>query len=549
MYQGLVFIFNAILIIIEFLTEKKCRIFVLLLNSIFILSEVLIKKTFYMLKIEIALIFLFTIYMCRYFSYWKNRGVVFETPVPLFGNVLEFYKPWKISPGNIIKNLYDKYSNYPYVGFFLYDEPCLLLRDREIIKRILTRDFKFFTDKFMQSCEQDSLSNKSLPFLPHDEWKELRTILASAFTPKKLKENFYHLKKVSAILDDHLSEFKKTNPGEAIDIKEVIAKYETDITGLTQFSVMLNCLTEPDSEFRLYGKILFGNFINVRCRELMAVYMMPRWLKNLFGYRFIEKPSGEYFKKKFLDIIRIKKLRKENNESNGNIQKDFLDILIEYHEKNSSFSLNDIISQAIVFFTAGFDTTSTVTSFALFELARNSSVQNKLRKKLKDALEETGGQITYELINSLSFLEDIVLETLRLHPTVPTIDRIAVQDYLIEETNLLIKKGTPIFISVTGLHCDENNFNNPKIFDPENFGKSDASKNSAYMSFGIGVRSCIAKQWGMIQVKYSLAHIISNYEINLSNNTSVEIDPHVYFTSGKKGLFVHLDKIKHLIED
>lgn len=93
----------------------------------------------------------------------------------------------------------------------------------------------------------------------------------------------------------------------------------------------------------------------------------------------------------------------------------------------------------------------------------------------------------------MPYLEKIILETLRLHPTVPTIDRVATKDFTIKESGLCIEKGTPIIIPITGLHYDEDYFQNPDVFNPENFDKSNDLKNLAFMPFGIGPRSCLGK--------------------------------------------------------
>lgn len=59
---------------------------------------------------------------------------------------------------------------------------------------------------------------------------------------------------------------------------------------------------------------------------------------------------------------------------------------------------DDIVSQAIVFLTASFDTTSTVLSRALFELAKNEEIQRRLRQTIVDAMKETDGEITYKMV-------------------------------------------------------------------------------------------------------------------------------------------------------
>lgn len=88
-----------------------------------------------------------------------------------------------------------------------------------------------------------------------------------------------------------------------------------------------------------------------------------------------------------------------------------------------------------------------------------------------------------------------IFETLRMYPTLPMIDRKTVQDYKIEETGLVIEKGTPILIASLGFHYDPQYYPNPYVFDPERFSSVNKSKMNpnVFLSFGIGSRNCIGK--------------------------------------------------------
>lgn len=77
-------------------------------------------------------------------------------------------------------------------------------------------------------------------------------------------------------------------------------------------------------------------------------------------------------------------------------------IFIEYFNQLLilEFSGDDLVAQAAVFFTGGFETSSTTMSFTLYELALNPDVQTTLRKEIRDALEETDGKITYDMVRN-----------------------------------------------------------------------------------------------------------------------------------------------------
>lgn len=63
-----------------------------------------------------------------------------------------------------------------------------------------------------------------------------------------------------------------------------------------------------------------------------------------------------------------------------------------------------ISSQAVSFFSAGHETTSSTISFALYEMAMNQDVQKCLRDEIRAVISKYGG-ITYEGIKEMTYLE------------------------------------------------------------------------------------------------------------------------------------------------
>lgn len=64
-----------------------------------------------------------------------------------------------------------------------------------------------------------------------------------------------------------------------------------------------------------------------------------------------------------------------------------------------------LAAQLFVFFVAGFETSSGTMSHALYELALNPEVQEKLKREIEDEMEKTGGKIDYEMIKSMKYLD------------------------------------------------------------------------------------------------------------------------------------------------
>jgi len=73
----------------------------------------------------------------------------------------------------------------------------------------------------------------------------------------------------------------------------------------------------------------------------------------------------------------------------------------------------------------GHETTSTATTWALFALTQSPEVQDKLRKQL---LAVGTDNPTMDELNALPYLDAVVRESLRLHPPLVSISRVATED-------------------------------------------------------------------------------------------------------------------------
>lgn len=69
------------------------------------------------------------------------------------------------------------------------------------------------------------------------------------------------------------------------------------------------------------------------------------------------------------------------------------------------------------------------------------------------------------------------------------------EDYVVEETGLVIEKGVSVIVPIWGIHHDPKYFPNPDSFDPERFNSENKAKivPCSYLPFGEGPRNCIGK--------------------------------------------------------
>ncbi|CAG2177656.1 unnamed protein product [Oppiella nova] len=146
-----------------------------------------------------------------------------------------------------------------------------------------------------------------------------------------------------------------------------------------------------------------------------------------------------------------------------------------------------MVAQGILFFIAGYDTTSAALTHAIYFLSLHPECQQKLYEELK-----TCDEFTYEKLVHLKYLNAVINETLRLAPSFLRLFRVCVEDYPLGNTDsqinsITIPAGTFMTVSTYTLHRDPKYWDNPNDFLPERWIQPKHHP-YAYMPFGGGPR-------------------------------------------------------------
>jgi cytochrome P450 len=66
------------------------------------------------------------------------------------------------------------------------------------------------------------------------------------------------------------------------------------------------------------------------------------------------------------------------------------------------------VAQAFTFLVAGYETSGTALSYALYELALHPEIQQSLRAEILEVMSKHDGKVTYEGIQDMSYLDRVV---------------------------------------------------------------------------------------------------------------------------------------------
>lgn len=489
----------------------------------------------------IAGIFLFLYYYSTStHNFWKNQGVNGPKPAPLFGNFTDLMLN-RISLGDYTKKLYEQFINEPMIGMYARRSPILLLKDPDLIKDVLIKDFNKFADRGINIHEKVDVLSPHLFALEPERWRPLRKNLSPVFTSGKLKEMFHLLIETSEHLDDYLKHVVIEN--EPIECRKLTAKFTTDVIGSCAFGIDINALSDDESQFLRMGRrifeVTFWRTLKLRIRDITP------WLYGILGPIVAEKEMNDFFINLIKDTMEY---RKKNNV----VRHDFVDLL--RHVKENPDRLGDleltdslIAAQAFVFFVAGFETSSTTMSNALYELALNPSIQDKLRKEIQEELKVTEGKLSYDRIKNLKLLHMVFQETLRKYPPVTVLMRKATEKYTFSGTNVTVPKGQKVWIPAYAIQRDPNNYPDPDTFDPERFSE-EAEKSRhpmLFLPFGDGPRNCIGARFAIYQTKVGLMTILKNYRVDVCEKTTIPYVNHKssFLLQPKDGIYLKFKKI------
>lgn len=351
-------------------------------------------------------------YINHIYSYWKRKNIHYLKPTFPFGNSAQLlFQKQSISEST--QQNYES-SDEPVVGFYLGLKPALLVRDPEIIRNILIKDFGSFFNRGLYSDEKIDPLTGNLLFLNGEKWRHLRSKLSPAFTSGKLKAMFSTLVECGDSLQKHIAQLVDTQ--QLIEVRDVFARYSTNVIASVAFGIEIDCIQEPDSEFRRYGKKIFEISISNGLRSVIS-FISPS-LMSLLHIRATDKSVQDF-------MTSVVKQNLEYREKNNVIRKDFFQLLVQLRNTGSiaqsddewkthdtlntkqtkCLTLDEMTAQAFIFFSAGFETSSTTMSFCLFELARNQEIQCKVQDEIDLVLSKHDGKLTYDSMNEMKYLE------------------------------------------------------------------------------------------------------------------------------------------------
>ncbi|GFT13412.1 cytochrome P450 3A28 [Nephila pilipes] len=485
-------------------------------------------------SVLIGLFTAFYLYYTRNDNYWKKRGVHY---VPRANPITLLWKAITKPITELLKEDIGKYGKH--FGAFEFSTPVYVISDPDLLRDILVKDFhKFHYRRHIEV--DDPITKYAVSLLEGEDWKRVRTVITPAFTSKRMRQMGTIINDCSKSVVEVCEKFYKE--GKPVECRGMFGAFTMDVIAKVAFGTQVNSHNDPENTFVKHAKQIFQPMVFLSILFLL----LPNWLLRKFNLIRLDKDN-------FFQNV-IKKVMKERKES-GKRSSDVLQILMDAtdehkhslnseliedetdqfgsivnNELNSSLKFKklsevELLSQCVLFFLVGYETTASTLTFLAFELAMNPEWQEELIKEV-DKTFEKHSEMSYDTVRDMKVLDAVVSETLRKYPVAFVTVRTACEDYELGNTGVVLEKGMRVTIPIYPMHYDPENFEDPETFNPNRFMDPSEMKHPqyAYLPFGAGPRNCLGMRLALLELKVCVTNILRHFRFRRDTKTKVPLE-------------------------
>ncbi|XP_076646547.1 LOW QUALITY PROTEIN: cytochrome P450 9e2-like [Halictus rubicundus] len=397
---------------------------------------------------------------------FEERGIQCMKPWPIVGNMAPVLFPRQFF-GDYLRDVYFKFRDLKYFGFYNLTSPMIVIRDPELITAIAVKNFDHFSDPLM---------GKNLFALRGDTWRDTRKLLSPAFTSAKMKAMFKLIidcaEKTSAFV---AQESKK---GRAWDTQDLFRRYANDVVATCSFGIAVDSLKNPDNDFYKLGRetLNFGTWVSLK----MLIGRNFPTISWLLGIKIFGSRPRKFFTKVVADTTRVR-------DEKGIHRPDMIQLMMDSHDKDGK------------------------------RLTQQIAAYRKIAE----------GQATYDVLKEITYMDAVIDKTLRMYPVIAFLDRIRVKEFELPPAKpgakpVKVKPGESLWCLPIGLHHDPKYYKDPENFRPERFLNGEVPPN-AYLPFGLGPRICIGNRFAIMETKILLYHLMKSCVLGPCEKTTVPL--------------------------
>lgn len=441
-------------------------------------------------------------------------------PGPSFAKLLSLTPLMRKDPIAFGHKMFQEYGNV--VKFSVGPYKVIAMNEPEYHHRVLKENWEnYIKGKAFEKMEP--VMGEGLLTAPNEFWRQNRAIVQPNFRLSRYPD--YHQKIVDCCQETFERwEGRGRTDGELFDFHQEMMDLTLLIITRTIFD------TDFASDERV-AKAIHDFMIGMEA-QLFHLFKFQKYVPTPKNMRSLKAL-------RFMDSIAYKLIAERRQDYEG--RKDLISLLIQASHREGAKGITDkyLRDEVLNFLIAGHETTASSLSFCLFELSQHPEILSKVRDEIQSVLGE--GEIHYDHLEKLVYLDRVISEVLRILPPVWSISREAKEDDFID--GYFIPKGCIVTVAPYYLHHREDLFPNPKSFDPDRFTEDQIRQRpkNCYHPFGLGPRTCIAEFFARMEMKIFLSLFLREFDFKLEEGKGLDLEAMVTLRP-RDGLSVRLKK-------
>lgn len=341
-------------------------------------------------------------------------------------------------------------------------------------------------------------------------WAKAHRLLMPAFGPIGMRGMFDQMLDIA---DQMLIRWERFGPDTVIEVTEDMTRLTLDTIALCAFDYRFNSFYQR--EMHPFVGAMVDALSESGARERRPDIANKLMLRTRRAYE---------------DDLRLMRevadglIAERRRDPDGARKKDLLGLMLQGRDPFTGEGLSDenIRYQLVTFLIAGHETTSGLLSFATYFLCKNPQVLNKARAVVDEVLGDEMPRI--EHVGKLRYIEQVLMESLRIWPTAPAFALRPLQDTVIGGKYAVTKRDT-LMVLAPMLHRDTKVWGDEvEEFRPERFAPEAMEKlpPNAWKPFGNGQRACIGRPFAMQEAVLLISMILQRFDL-IENDPSYQL--------------------------